>query len=69
MREPVKNDLLRTIGFSEAYISYLERADHQVEVYDLPLQDYAILTTDLNSVILEKPRTDFVTNVIVQRKE
>ena len=57
-----KNELLRKIGFSEEYISYLEKVeDHDNHIFEAINDEFQTQTCDETNVIVDESINDFST--------
>jgi len=64
-----KYDLLKSIGFSEEYISHLKKLDNEENiVFESVADDYKPLSNDVSNIIVDQSITNFETRLILHPK-
>lgn len=64
-----KYDLLKTVGFSDEYISHLKRLDdNEIYVFESVVDEYKPLSSDASNVIIDESINSFTTRVMLQPK-
>ncbi len=64
-----KYDLLKSVGFSDEYISHLKCLDgNEIYVFESVVDEYKPLANDASNVIVDESINSFTTRLILQPK-
>lgn len=64
-----KYDLLKSVGFSDEYISHLKRLDdNEIYVFESVVEEYKPLSSDASNVIVDESINNFTTRFMLQPK-
>ena len=64
-----KYDLLKSIGFSDEYISHLKTfEDNEVYVFESDVNEYKPSSNDVSNVIVDESISNFTTRFVLQPK-
>lgn len=64
-----KYDLLKSIGFSDEYISHLKNIEEgESSVFESVFDEYKPLSNDVSNVVVNEPINSFSTKLVIRPK-
>ncbi|MDP2003870.1 MAG: hypothetical protein Q8J86_13140 [Desulfurivibrionaceae bacterium] len=64
-----KYDLLKTVGFSEEYISHMKKFDeNETSVFESTVDEYMPISFDTTNIIFSESKNNFSTKLMFHQK-